>query len=89
MFQIVANIRAGYDIKEASSLKQVEKSVTPILFIHGDSDDFVPEYMCEELYNAANCEKEKLIIEGAGHTEGKYKEPDTYYNTIFRFLNEN
>ena len=42
MFQIVANIRAGYDIKEASSLKQVEKSVTPILFIHGDSDSFVP-----------------------------------------------
>lgn len=87
MFQLVADFRAGYDIKEASALAQVQKSQIPILFIHGDKDDFVPEYMCEKLYQAANCEKEKLIIQGAGHTEGKYKEPEQYYDTIFKFLN--
>ena len=42
--------------------------------------------MCEELYEVANCEKEKLIIHGAGHTESKYKEPETYYNKIFDFI---
>ena len=82
MFQIVANRKAKYDIKEASSLEQVKKSKTPILFIHGDKDDFVPEYMCEKLYDATNCKKEKLIIHGAGHTDGKYREPEKYYNTI-------
>lgn len=87
MFQIVAKVRAGYDIKKASALEQVKKSKTPILFIHGDADDFVPEYMCEQLYEAANCKKEKLIIEGAGHTDSKYKEPETYYNKIFEFIN--
>jgi len=86
MFQIVAKFEAGYDIKEASSLEQVKKSKTPILYIHGDSDDFVPEYMCEELYDATNCEKDKLIISGAGHTESKYREPDTYYSKIFEFI---
>lgn len=35
---------------------------------------------------AANCKKEKLIIHNAGHTESKYKEPETYYNKIFTFL---
>lgn len=89
MFRIVANIRAKYDIKEASALKQVEKSKTPILFIHGDADDFVPEYMCEQLYEAANCQKDKLIIHDAGHTESKYKEPLTYYNKVFEFINMN
>ena len=78
MFQIVANRKAKYDIKEASSLEQVKKSKTPILFIHGDKDDFVPEYMCEKLYDATNCKKEKLIIHGAGHTDGKYREPEKY-----------
>ena len=39
------------------------------------------------LYEVANCEKEKLIIHGAGHTESKYKEPETYYNKIFDFIN--
>ena len=86
MFKIVANFRAKYDIKKASALEQVKKANIPILFIHGDSDDFVPEYMCEQLYNVANCKKEKLIIQGAGHTESRYKEPETYYNKIFEFL---
>ena len=86
MFQIVANRKAKYDIKEASSLEQVKKSTTPILFIQGDKDDFVPEYMCEKLYDATNCKKEKLIIHGAGHTDGKYREPEKYYNTIFDWI---
>ena len=86
MFQIVANRKAKYDIKEASSLEQVKKSKTPILFIHGDKDDFVPEYMCEKLYDATNCKKEKIIIHGAGHTDGIYREPEKYYNTIFDWI---
>ncbi len=86
MFEVVANYRAKYDIKEASALEQVKKSSVPILFIHGDNDDFVPEYMCEQLYESANCKKDKLIIHGAGHTESRYKEPDTYYNKIFDFI---
>lgn len=88
MFEIVANFRAKYNIKDASALEQVKKATVPILFIHGDNDDFVPEYMCEQLYEAANCKKDKLIIHGAGHTESRYKEPETYYNKIFDFLDD-
>ena len=84
--EIVSKRKAKYDIKEASALEQVKKSKTPILFIHGSNDDFVPEYMCEKLFNAANCEKEKLIINGAGHTDGKYRDPETYYNKIFEWV---
>ena len=78
--------QASADIKEASAVEQVKKAYVPILFIHGDRDDFVPEYMCEELYEVANCKKDKLIIHNAGHTESKYKEPEAYYNKIFEFL---
>ena len=88
MFQVVAKVRAGYNIKKASALEQVKNSKTPILFIHGDKDDFVPESMCESLYDSANCIKDKLIISGAGHTDSKYKEPDTYYNKIFEFIDK-
>ncbi len=88
MFQVVAKVRAGYNIKKASALEQVKNSKTPILFIHGDKDDFVPKSMCESLYDSANCIKDKLIISGAGHTDSKYKEPDTYYNKIFEFIDK-
>lgn len=40
----------------------------------------------EQLYESANCKKDKLIIHGAGHTESRYKEPDIYYNKIFDFI---
>ncbi len=87
MFQIVAKIKAGYDIKKASATEQVKKSITPTLFIHGAADDFVPLYMCDVLYENANCIKDKLIIAGAGHTEAKYKEQENYYNKVFEFVN--
>lgn len=86
MFRLVAKVRAKYDIKEASALEQVKKATIPILFIHGDADDFVPKYMCDELYNATNTKKDILIVKGAGHTESKYKEPELYYNKVFSFL---
>ena len=88
MFEVVANYRTKYDIKEASALEQVKKASVPILFIHGDNDDVVPEYMCEQLYQVANCKKDKLIIHGAGHTESRYKDEDTYYDKVFDFLEE-
>ena len=84
----IVKSKAGYSFKEGSVLEQVSKSKLPILFIHGDKDDFVPKSMCESLYNNANCIKDKLIISGAGHTDSKYKESDTYYNKIFEFIDK-
>lgn len=85
---MVTQIRAGYRFKEASAIKQVAKSNTPILFIHGDEDTFVPSYMIHELYEEATCPKEKLIIEGAGHAESASVNPELYWNTIQNFLDK-
>lgn len=85
---IVANIRAGYDLKEASALDQVAKSKTPILFIHGTADTFVPYEMVYELYNAAGSDKDLLIIEGAGHGEAARIGGETYWNKVWEFTDK-
>ena len=85
---VVAKYKAGYSFKEASAVKQVSKSKTPILFIHGDEDDFVPYSMMDELYNAANCEKEKLTIKGAAHANSSNVNPELYWATITTFINK-
>lgn len=85
---IVAKIRAGYFLGEASSIKQVKKSKTPILYIHGDQDDFVPYYMMEELYNATSSEKEMLTIKGAEHAKASEVDPKTYWTTVNNFINK-
>ena len=82
----VTNIRAGYDLFEASAVNQVAKSKTPILFIHGDEDTFVPYEMLDEVYDAATVEKEKLIIKGAGHGDAEKVDPETYWNTVWSFV---
>lgn len=85
---MVAKIRAGYFLGEASSLEQVKNSKTPILYIHGDKDDFVPYYMMEELYNATSSEKEMLTIKGAEHAKASEVDPETYWNTVNNFINK-
>ena len=83
---IVTHIRAGYCLNDASAIKQVKKSNTPILFIHGDKDTFVPYYMMDELYNATNSPKEKLTIKGAKHAKSDLVDPKLYWATINSFL---
>lgn len=85
----VCKIKAGYNLKEGSSMEQVKKSKTPTLFIHGDRDTFVPFEMLDEIYNAANCEKEKLVIKGAAHAEAVSVNPDLYWKTIDEFIQKN
>lgn len=84
----VTNIRADYDLYEASALEQLEKSKTPTLFIHGDADTFVPFEMLDQVYDAAPVTKEKLVIEGAGHGDAEKVNPDLYWKTIWSFVEQ-
>ena len=60
----------------------------PTLFIHGDQDRIVPFSDAEELYEACSAEKELVIVEGAGHAQACYKDPDAYYDSIFKFIDK-
>lgn len=83
---IISNIKAGYTLKEGSSIEQIKKSKIPILFIHGSEDKFVPFNMLDELYNAATCQKDKLVVEGAAHAESDSVNPELYWNKIDEFI---
>lgn len=85
---MVTMVKAGYSLKDASPIEQVAKSKTPILYIHGDKDDFVPYYMMDELYKATSSEKSKLTVQNAGHGKADLVNPDLYWNTVTDFLNK-
>lgn len=78
--------KASFDFREASALKQVAKSHTPTLFIHGTGDDFVPFSMQEPLYEACAAPKERLVIENAEHCCSAFYENENYYQHIFDFI---
>ena len=83
---VMLKVRGGYDLKAASPLRAVAASGIPTLFIHGDEDRMIGVNMSYELFEAASCEKELFIVEGAGHAQAQDKAPDVYYGRISAFL---
>ena len=78
----------GWNFKEASSLKQVEKAKLPMFFIHGDKDTYVPTWMVYPLYEAKSDPKELWIVPGATHAVS-YKENKTEYtNRVKNFVDK-
>lgn len=74
--------KAGYGYNDVSTLNEVAKTKVPILFVHGEIDDFVPVWMSEKNYEACNSEKELLIVKGADHAESYYTDTEAYETAV-------
>lgn len=62
-----AKIFGRFDLDEASPIEAVKHSKTPIVFIHGEADDYVPYEMSVRMYEACTSKKKLVPIHGAGH----------------------
>lgn len=84
---LVTKIKAGYSFREASALKQVQKADVPILYIHGEADEFVPTKLTYELYEQTKSETEIVTFPGASHGEGFVIAKEKYVQVLTDFLN--
>lgn len=86
---IVCRKRYGWDFKEASSVNQLAKCDRPMLFIHGDADDFVPFSHLQMNYDAkVNGYKEMWVAEGAVHANAYARHPEEYTQRVREFLSK-
>lgn len=83
----MSRLKSGYFLSNAAPIDGINKISIPTLFIHGEQDELAPASMVEELYNAANCEKEILKIPNARHADSRKVSSEQYYNTVFNFIN--
>jgi len=84
---LVTKDKYGWSFWEASSVKQLEKSTVPMLFIHGDADDFVPIKHLYKNYKAKkNGYKEMWVTKGAVHANSFQKYPEEYVAHCRAFL---
>jgi len=88
LIAFLCRIKMGFNLHEGSAVNQVKKSKTPILFIHGDQDDFVPFSMVHELYEAASCPKRLYVVNGATHANSYFIDKENYWPTIWRFVDQ-
>ena len=84
--KLAARLFGGFDLEELSPEQAVKNCKVPVIFYHGDTDDFVPCWMSQRVYDACPSRKAFITIPGAGHGLAYAKEPQHYLATLREFF---
>jgi fermentation-respiration switch protein FrsA (DUF1100 family) len=66
---LITYIRAGFWYGDVSPIKVISKVDTPVLFIHGKKDDYVPTVMSKQMYRCKKGKKALYLVAGAEHAK--------------------
>lgn len=84
--ELLAIILYKDDIRKIKPIESVKRTSTPILFIHGGADKYIPFDMCSDMYDVCGSKKEIVMFEGAGHAQSYQTNPEKYFNTVLDFI---
>ena len=65
--KLAARIYGGFDLEEYSPMEALGSCKVPVIFFHGEDDDFVPCRMSKAMYDACPTKKALITVPGAGH----------------------
>lgn len=82
----ICKMRAGWSFKDVSPITSLSNVSIPILFIHGEKDDYVPIFMCKQMYSVKNGYKDIYIASGAGHAQSYSQNRNEYEKRVHIFL---
>jgi fermentation-respiration switch protein FrsA (DUF1100 family) len=86
--KLAARLWGGFDLDETSPIEAMKNCQRPIIFIHGEADDFVPCDMSIRNYEACTAPKTILTVPGAGHGLAYLMGRDDYFKTLLAFSNK-
>ncbi|MBQ9845255.1 MAG: prolyl oligopeptidase family serine peptidase [Oscillospiraceae bacterium] len=84
-----ARLYGKFDLEEYSALESVKNCRLPVIFFHGESDDFVPCDMSRQLAEACASPNRLVTIAGAGHGIAYLVDPERYLKELSQFFTEN
>ncbi len=84
----LCDMTKDWNFQEASALKQVAQCTLPMLFIHGDKDDYVPTWMVYELYKVKPEPKELWIVPHADHAKSYLLNRKEYTEKVKQFTSQ-
>lgn len=88
LVNILCIVIAKFDLYEANVPDVMHKNQLPILFIHGQADDFVPSKMSKENFNACKSKKRLVLIDTVNHGLSYFVNKKKVQNAIQKFLTE-
>lgn len=83
---IFAKLLGGFSFKEYSTLDAMKVNTRPILFLHGEADDFVPTYFSVRNFEACKAPKRLITVPNAAHGVSYLVDPDTCNAELDKFL---
>lgn len=83
-----ARIFGGFDLDATPPVEAVKRSQVPMIFLHGDTDDFVPLEMSLACYEACSAPKAFAAIRGAGHGLAYPVDKEGYVKAVADFYRE-
>ena len=86
LLDLLARVAAGFSLKGADTRQALAHTQLPVLFLHGEKDDFVPVSMTEENYHACASPKALRLVPGAEHAQSFGVDTPGCEETIQRFL---
>ena len=79
----------GFDCALSSPIRYISTVQTPILFIHGEKDTYIPCQMSQDLFNAKTTGPRRLYrVPGAGHAYAHSTNPIEYDHQVNAFLDD-
>ena len=81
-----AKLYGSLDLDEYSPMEALKTCRLPVIFYHGETDDFVPCNMSREMFAAYNGKKTLITIPNAGHGLSYPVDPDRYLQTLRDFF---
>lgn len=84
------NLKAFYhfSFKDSNPLSIIDKNTVPILYIHGNKDNFIDVKSIQKLYDKTKAFKKMLIVDGAGHASSITVNRELYKKTVKEFIDE-
>lgn len=78
----------GFDVEEASPLEGMRRCRLPVIFVHGEADDYVPCDMSRINYEACPAPKMLFTVPGAGHGLSYMVDREGYMDALTAFCRE-
>ncbi|MBR2460273.1 MAG: alpha/beta hydrolase [Clostridia bacterium] len=89
IFGAMCRVFADFSLKECSTVDAMKVNGKPVLFAHGEADDFVPYAMTVENYDACVAEKVLVSVAGADHGISYLVDQKKYDEALDSFLEKN
>ena len=83
-----AKLFGHFDLEETSPIEAMKNCRIPIIFIHGETDDFVPCDMSRANYEACVAPKKLFTVPDAGHGMSYLLDNDGYFKALREFSEE-